>query len=156
MGVINLGVLVEALKKKLSGTFVKTTDYASKSKYGIVKIGDGITVSSGKISVTQSGGSVSLYHWDGTTQTSGTEYSLTTPVPDGTKFVVFLMRSNSYPWITGTGIINPNMPLEESNTGWTTTGIGYSGVSSVQLMKSKNAFKRDGAQDVVFDVIAIL
>lgn len=56
MGVINLGVLVEALKKKLAGTFVKTTDYASKTKYGIVKIGDGITVSSGKISVAATGG----------------------------------------------------------------------------------------------------
>lgn len=57
MGVINLSILVEKLRKKLSGDFVKKTDYATKTKAGLVKIGDGITLgSNGKISVESSGG----------------------------------------------------------------------------------------------------
>ena len=51
MGVINLGNIVSKLKNSLSGTFVKNTDKATKSAFGIVKIGDNINVSSGKISV---------------------------------------------------------------------------------------------------------
>ena len=46
MGVINLGALVEKLKKKLSGTFIKTTDYATTSKAGIVKVGSNLTMNS--------------------------------------------------------------------------------------------------------------
>lgn len=37
MGVINLGVLVEKLKKKMSGSFVTKTDYASSSAGGVIK-----------------------------------------------------------------------------------------------------------------------
>ena len=44
MGVINLGSLVEKLKKKLSGTFITTTDYATTSKAGIVKVGSNLTM----------------------------------------------------------------------------------------------------------------
>lgn len=51
MGVINLGNLVSKLKNSLSGIFVKKTDKATASAFGIVKIGDNISVSSGKISV---------------------------------------------------------------------------------------------------------
>lgn len=50
MGVVNLSIIIDRLKKAMSGDFVKSTDYASKSKFGIVKIGDGISVSNGKIS----------------------------------------------------------------------------------------------------------
>lgn len=52
MGVINLGNLVSKLKNSLSGTFVKKTDKASKTKFGLVKIGNGIEVASGVISVS--------------------------------------------------------------------------------------------------------
>ena len=52
MGVINLGNLVSKLKNSLSGIFVKKTDKASKNKFGIVKIGNGIDVASGVISVS--------------------------------------------------------------------------------------------------------
>lgn len=38
MGVINLGALVEKLKKKMSGSFVTKTDYASSSAGGVIKI----------------------------------------------------------------------------------------------------------------------
>lgn len=51
MGVINLGNIVSKLKNSLSGIFVKKTDKATKSAFGIVKIGDNVSVSSGKISV---------------------------------------------------------------------------------------------------------
>ena len=52
MGVINLGMLVETIRKKLSGSFIKATDYATASKAGIVKIGSGVNVTSdGTISV---------------------------------------------------------------------------------------------------------
>lgn len=52
MGVINLGALVEKLKKKLSGAgFVTSTDYATASKGGVVKVGTtgGLQVSSGTL-----------------------------------------------------------------------------------------------------------
>lgn len=53
MGVINLGTLVETIRKKLSGSFIKATDYATTSKAGIVKIGSGVNVTSdGTISVS--------------------------------------------------------------------------------------------------------
>lgn len=53
MGVINLDILVEKIKKKLAGTFITTDDYATASTAGIVQIGDNIDVSeSGVISVT--------------------------------------------------------------------------------------------------------
>lgn len=51
MGVINLGALVEKLKAKLSGDFVKKTDYATASTGGVVKVGTtgGLQVSSGTL-----------------------------------------------------------------------------------------------------------
>ena len=55
MGVINLGLLVDKIKRKLLNSgFITSSDKASKSKFGIVKIGDGINVSNGVISVTTS------------------------------------------------------------------------------------------------------
>ena len=52
MGVINLGALVEKLKKKLAGSgFVTKTDYATASTGGVVKVGTtgGLQVSSGTL-----------------------------------------------------------------------------------------------------------
>lgn len=51
MGVVNLSILIEKLKKALSGEYVKKTDKASASAFGVVKVGNNISVSSGKISV---------------------------------------------------------------------------------------------------------
>ena len=51
MGVVNLSILIEKLKKALSGEYVKKTDKASTSAFGVVKVGNNISVSSGKISV---------------------------------------------------------------------------------------------------------
>lgn len=50
MGDINLLGMIRKIKNSLSG-FVSTSDKASKSAFGIVKVGDNISVSSGKISV---------------------------------------------------------------------------------------------------------
>ena len=44
MGVINLGAIVEKLKAKMTGTFITTTDYATTSKAGIVKVGSNLTM----------------------------------------------------------------------------------------------------------------
>lgn len=38
MGLVNLSILVEKLKKKLSGDFVTKTDYASTSSAGLIKL----------------------------------------------------------------------------------------------------------------------
>lgn len=38
MGLVNLSILVERIKKKLSGDFVSKTDYASSSSGGVIKI----------------------------------------------------------------------------------------------------------------------
>lgn len=52
MGVINLSVLVDKIKRKLLNSgFITSSDKATKSAFGIVKVGDNISVSSGKISV---------------------------------------------------------------------------------------------------------
>lgn len=50
MGDINLLGMIRKIKNSLSG-FVSTSDKATKSKFGIVKVGDNLSVSSGTISV---------------------------------------------------------------------------------------------------------
>ena len=60
MGVINLGLLVDKIKRKLEGAgFIKSTDYASASKAGVVKVGEGLSITeAGVLSAAGSGGSV--------------------------------------------------------------------------------------------------
>lgn len=87
MGVINLGTLVEKIRKKLSGTFIKTTDYATATAAGIVKVGSNIDVTSdGTISVTfpASGGMTVDAIWSGslTNEFVDITASLTHPVSD--------------------------------------------------------------------------
>ena len=54
MGVINLGLLVDKIKRKLENSgFIKNTDYASASAAGVVKVGSGLSVNgSGVLSTT--------------------------------------------------------------------------------------------------------
>lgn len=54
MGVINLGLLVDKIKRKLEDSgFIKNTDYASASAAGVVKVGSGLNISeSGVLSAT--------------------------------------------------------------------------------------------------------
>ena len=81
MGVINLGLLVDKIKRKLeSSGFIKNTDYATASAAGVVKIGNNIDVDDGVISVTfpASAGFTMDKIFDGSvTQGSETQYDLT-------------------------------------------------------------------------------
>lgn len=95
MGDINLRGLIRNIKNSLSG-YVSTSDKATKSKFGIVKVGDNISVSSGTISVpvateetygvVKAGGSgVTIDElWNGATTTTFTSIlsSLTHPLDD--------------------------------------------------------------------------
>lgn len=58
MGVINLGLLVDKIKRKLEGAgFIKSTDYASASAAGVVKVGTGLAISdAGVLSAAGGGG----------------------------------------------------------------------------------------------------
>ena len=87
MGVINLGLLVEKIKKKLEGSgFIKNTDYATASAAGVVMIGDNIDVDDGVISVTfpSAGGFTADAIWSGTLTNDFVDIteSLTHPVSD--------------------------------------------------------------------------
>lgn len=64
--------------KKLPPVIGDDVEKASKSKFGVVKIGDGINVSNGVISVAGSGGSVTIEEvWTGNITTTATDYELT-------------------------------------------------------------------------------
>lgn len=55
MGLINTRIEMKKFKKKVENDakkYITTSDKATKSKFGIVKIGDGLDVSSGTISVS--------------------------------------------------------------------------------------------------------
>ena len=69
--------------KKLPPVIGDDVEKASKSKFGVVKIGDGINVSSGVISVP-AGGVTCDELWTGTTSTTATDIteSLTHPLSD--------------------------------------------------------------------------
>ena len=57
MGVINLGLLVDKIKRKLeSSGFIKNTDYASAIKAGVVKVGDGLAITDAGV-LSAAGGS---------------------------------------------------------------------------------------------------
>lgn len=51
MGVVNLSILIERIKKSLSGEYVKKSEKASTTAFGIMKVGSNLTASSGKVSV---------------------------------------------------------------------------------------------------------
>ena len=60
MGVINLGLLVDKIKRKLEGAgFIKSTDYASASAAGVVKVGEGLNITDAGV-LSASGGSAGL------------------------------------------------------------------------------------------------
>lgn len=57
MGVINLGLLVDKIKRKLENSgFIKNTDYASASAAGVVKVGTGLSITdAGVLSASSAG-----------------------------------------------------------------------------------------------------
>ena len=70
MGVINLGLLVDKIKRKLENAgFIKNTDYASASAAGVVKVGEGLAITDAGVlsAIAQGGGGVELTEvWNGT------------------------------------------------------------------------------------------
>lgn len=100
-------------------TLVTTSDKATKSKAGIVKIGDGINVSNGVISVANSGGAVielpdfSLYE-TGTEITEATVTAINTALANNTP-IMFIVpyADNSYTYFVH------DMMLYEDDTGET-------------------------------------
>lgn len=70
MGDINLLARIERLAKKI-GNAITTSDKASKSKFGIVKIGNGLNVNSGVVSVAESGGASAVVLYQGSGAGSG-------------------------------------------------------------------------------------
>jgi hypothetical protein len=77
-------------------TLVTTSDKATKSKAGIVKIGDGIDVSNGVISVPQnSGGTETLYSQPETPDVIGTEITLSAAVSSYKALIVIIDSDDS-------------------------------------------------------------
>lgn len=64
MGDINLLDRINKLANKFKNV-ITSSDKATKSKFGVVMIGDGINVSSGKISVPPASGFVADVLWEG-------------------------------------------------------------------------------------------
>ena len=101
MGVINLGLLVEKIKRKLEDSgFIKNTDYATASAAGVVKIGDNIDVTeAGVISVTfpaAGGFTMDKLFDNNVAQGSDIEYTLSAAYT-GYKFLVVTAPSASTP-----------------------------------------------------------
>lgn len=99
MGVINLGLLVDKIKRKLeSSGFIKNTDYASASKAGVVKIGSNVNVSSdGTISVAPpSGGMDLLYTQPAEPVAASTEITLAHAVSEY-KFLLIVLNGTEDP-----------------------------------------------------------
>lgn len=103
-------------------TLVTTSDKASKSKAGIVKIGDGIDVSNGVISVTQSSGGLELlYTQPESADLIGTEITLSDAVSNYKALVVIIDSDDS---TAGFSIIlPPNAPFKA-------VGLNYGGTAT--------------------------
>ena len=95
MGVINLGLLVEKIARKLEGAgFIKSTDYASTSKAGVVKVGDGLAISdAGVLSASGGGGGFSVDTIFSGNDTSGT---FTFPAGKSMSDYHFIVLSTDY------------------------------------------------------------
>lgn len=122
MGVINLGLLVEKIKRKLEDSgFIKNTDYATASAAGVVKIGDNIDVTeAGVISVpfpASAGFTMDKLFDNNVAQGSENEYTLSAAYT-GYKFLTVTSPSTSTPTFgnvmvvddiaTGTNNLNPS------------------------------------------------
>ena len=80
MGDINLLGMIRKIKNSLSG-FVSTSDKATKSKFGIVKVGDNLSVSNGTISVPVA--TADTYGVVKATESSGFSFDLLLDNSDG-------------------------------------------------------------------------
>lgn len=118
MGVINLGTLVDKIRKKLAGDYISKTDVATASAAGIVKVGSNIDVTSdGTISVTfpaSSGFTVDVL-WTGNLTSDFVDItaSLTHPITDY-KFLI-CSRVSGVNVDPGNLLYVPNMSSGGSN-----------------------------------------
>ena len=112
MGVINLGLLVEKIKRKLEDSgFIKNTDYATASAAGVVKIGNNIDVTeAGVISVPDatestkgvvslsdivSGGMEKIYEEESTPKDSTSSITLSKSSADYSALFIVYKRSGA-------------------------------------------------------------
>ena len=122
MGVINLGLLVEKIKRKLEDSgFIKNTDYATASAAGVVKIGDNIDVDDGVISVTfptVTGGITVDELWTGnvTNEYLDITSALTHPITDY-KFLA-ISQSGGTNVLSGQLLYVPNMSRNTNNSNY--------------------------------------
>lgn len=100
MGVINLGLLVDKIAKKLEGAgFIKSTDYASASAAGVVKVGTGLSISdAGVLSAAGGGGGFTFDTLYEEPEQNGPGQSTTITLSkssDDYKILVVVIRSES-------------------------------------------------------------
>ena len=129
MGVINLGLLVEKIKRKLEDSgFIKNTDYATASAAGVVKIGDNIDVDDGVISVTfptVTGGITVDELWTGnvTNEYLDITSALTHPITDY-KFLA-ISQSDGTNVLSGQLLYVPNMSRNQNNSNYMDYGTAH-------------------------------
>ena len=121
MGVINLGLLVDKIKRKLENAgFIKNTDYASASKAGVVKVGTGLNISdSGVLSATlQAAGLTVDVLWTGnvTNEYLDITSALAHPITDY-KFLAISYNSGSNVQ-PGQLLYVPNMSTNTNNSNY--------------------------------------
>ena len=121
MGVINLGLLVDKIKRKLeSSGFIKNTDYASASAAGVVKVGDGLNISdSGVLSATQQAAGLTVdVLWTGnvTNEYLDITSALAHPITDY-KFLAISFNSGSNV-VPGQLLYVPNMSTSTNNSNY--------------------------------------
>ena len=160
MGDINLLGMIRKIKNSLSG-FVSTSDKASKSAFGIVKVGDNISVSSGKISVPvatsdtagvialsdiPSGGITVDELWSGNLNDNFADVtsSLTHPLSDYK--AIFFNTVPSSTSCSGSGLIFVSgMPTETNNISTVYYGINSTHHIDVRLGEGTVSLKAGGS-----------
>lgn len=128
MGVINLGLLVDKIKRKLENSgFIKNTDYATATAAGVVQIGDNIEVTeAGVISVPtaseETAGVIALGDiptggitldllWNGTTTATATSIkdSILHPINDYKMIAATSINASGNNGSTGGGSVLPTI-----------------------------------------------
>lgn len=138
MGVINLGLLVEKIKKKLEGSgFIKNTDYATASAAGVVKVGEGLSITDAGV-LSASGGSVGgvtlTKLWEGSLST--TETDIASALLDDYTDYVFLTAS----YKDSSNNVTPGNVLPVSAMGTAVNFINM-GSQSFWITLTETAFK---------------
>lgn len=97
-------------------TLVTTSDKATKSKAGIVKIGDGINVSNGVISVSGGGGGSTVIDCSGETLSSADLTAMKTALANGTPLVFkYTMDITDFSAVYYTSVYHHEVSTETGN-----------------------------------------